>query len=166
MDNTPTDLDIFCNTKLPLDKKINKVQERALRILYDNDTLTFLELLEMDGAFTVHQRNIQILLLEMFKAKNNLEPSLLKGIFQGNEYRGPVLRSSKVFMRPSVRTQKYGERSLQNLGVILWNQLPNDVQNENSLQKFKMFIKNWKATNFPCELCINYVKGLSKVNCK
>ena len=89
-----------------MDKKINKVQERALRILYDNDTLTFLELLEMDGAFTVHQRNIQILLLEMFKAKNNLEPSLLKGIFQRNEYRGPVLRSSKVFMRPSVRMVK------------------------------------------------------------
>ena len=115
-----------------MDKKINKVQERALRILYDNDILTFLELLEMDGAFTVHQSNVQ----------NNLEPSLLKGIFQGNDYKGPVLRSSKVFIRPSVRTQKYGERSLQNLGVILWNQLPNDVKNEDSLQKFEMFITN------------------------
>ena len=149
-----------------MDKKINKVQERALRILYENDTLNFLELLEMDGGFTVHQRNIQILLLEMFKAKNNLEPSLLKGIFQGNEYKGPVLRRSKVFMRPSVRTQRYGERSLQNLGVILWNQIPKYVQNEDSLQKFKMFIKNWKPTNCPCELCINYVKELGKVNCK
>ena len=52
-----------------MDKKINKVQERALRILFDDDTHTFLELLEKDGAFTVHQINIQILLLEMFKAK-------------------------------------------------------------------------------------------------
>ena len=81
-----------------MDKKINKVQERALRILYDNDTLTFLELLEMDGAFTVHQRNVQILLLEMFKAKNNLEPSLLKGIFQGNDYKGPVLKGVVKFL--------------------------------------------------------------------
>ena len=76
----------------------------------------------------------------MFKAKNNFQPSVLKDIFQRNEYKGPVLRSSKVFMRPSVRTQKYGERSLQNMGVILWNQLPNEVQNEESLEKFKRFI--------------------------
>ena len=89
----------------------------------------------------------------MFKAKNNLEPSHLKDIFQGNEYKGPTLRSSKVFMRPSICSQRYGERSLNNLGVILWNQLPINVQNEESLEKFNIFVKRWEPPKCPCELC-------------
>ena len=150
-----------------LNHKINKVQERALRLLYNDNDSNFEELLEKNGSFTIHERNIQILLTEMFKAKNKLEPSLLRDIFQENDYGGPVLRSSKCFLRPSVRTHKYGERSLQNLGVILWNQLPKNIQEEETLSKLKIFIKKWKPSKCPCELCETYIRGLGKTNlCK
>ncbi len=112
-----------------INNKINRVKKRALRILFNDEHSTFEELLKRDEAFTVHERNIQRLLTEMFKAKNKLEPHLLQGIFEANSYQGPTLRnSSKYFSRPHVNTVKYGERSLQNLGVRLWDQLPRDIQ--------------------------------------
>ena len=52
--------------------KINKLHERALRIVY-NDTITsFEELLVKDKTFTMHHQNIQSLAIEMYKAVNNL----------------------------------------------------------------------------------------------
>ena len=48
--------------------KINKLHERALRIVY-NDTITsFEELLVEDKTFTIHHQNIQSLANEMYKA--------------------------------------------------------------------------------------------------
>ena len=147
-----------------LNHRINKIQERALRLLYNDEGSNFSELLQKDGSFTIHERNIQILLIEMFKAKNKLEPSLLREIFQESDYKGPELRSSKCFLRPSVRTQKYGVRSLQNLGVILWNQLPKNIQEEDTLNKFKSYVKKWRPIKCPCDLCGTYLRGLGKIN--
>ena len=112
----------------------------------------------------LHERNIQNLLIEMFKAKNKLEPSLLQNIFEASDYQGPTLRSSTFFTRPGFRTKSYGEKSLQNLGVLIWNQLPTNVQNMNSLSNFKTYIKKWKPIKCPCDLCKHYVRGLGIVN--
>ena len=147
-----------------INNKINRVQERALRILYNDEHSSFGELLKMDEGFTVHERNIQILLTEMFKAKNNMEPHLLQGIFEANTYQGPTLRHSKYFSRPHVNTVRYGQKSLQNLGVRLWDQLPRDIQELNNLLKFKSFIKKWRPHKCPCNICKVYIGGLGYVN--
>lgn len=148
-----------------LNNKINRVHKRALKILFNDEHSTFEELLKRDGAFTVHERNIQILLTEMFKAKNKFEPHLLQGIFEANSYQGPSLRnSSKYFCRPNVNTVKYGERSLQNLGVKLWDQLPRDIQDTDSLTKFQLFIKKWRPRKCPCDICKTYIGGLGYIN--
>ena len=60
-----------------INSKIDKVHKKALRLLYDDDESTFEELLKRDEGFTVHETNIQKLMLEMFKAKNKIEPNLL-----------------------------------------------------------------------------------------
>ena len=52
-----------------LNNKINKLHERALKIVYKNDKLTFDELLELDNSVTVHHRNLQKLAIEMYKVK-------------------------------------------------------------------------------------------------
>ena len=57
-----------------LNTKINKLHERALRLVYKNDSSTFQELLELDNSFTVHERNLQKLATEMCKVNNHLSP--------------------------------------------------------------------------------------------
>ena len=116
------------------------MQERALRILYCDEQSSYVDLLKRDDGFTVHERNIQLLLTEMFKAKNNIEPHLQQDIFEASHYQGPTLRSSKYFSKPKINTVKYGERSLQYLGTRLWDQLPRNIQVLNYIEKFKYFI--------------------------
>ena len=44
-----------------INNKINHLHERALRIIYKDNTITFEELIEKDNSFSVHHRNIQSL---------------------------------------------------------------------------------------------------------
>ena len=64
-----------------INTKINKLHGRALRLLYKNDSSTFQELLELDNSFTVHERNLQKLATEMYKAKNHLSPLPMQNLF-------------------------------------------------------------------------------------
>ena len=146
-----------------INSKIDKVHKKALRLLYDDDESTFEELLKRDEGFTVHETNIQKLMLEMFKAKNKIEPNLLQGIFEENEYKGPTLRSSKSFKKPNVRTVRFGERSLQNLGTKLWDQIPKEKQNLTNLSVFINFIKRWRPKQCPCEICKHYESGVGYI---
>ena len=63
-----------------LNKKINKIQERALRITCKDAESTYSELLEKDCAVTVHTKNHQ-LRTEMYKTRNDLNPSFMQEIF-------------------------------------------------------------------------------------
>ena len=64
-----------------LNNKINKIDERALRIAYKDNISSFENLLEMDNSVTVHQRNLQLLMVEIYKTKSNLKQSFMKQIF-------------------------------------------------------------------------------------
>ena len=68
--------------------------------------MTFDEFLRKDGAVTIHHRNIQNVGIEMFKAKNNLSPTMMKEIFPDRNYNGPHLRSQVDFEVPPVKCQE------------------------------------------------------------
>ena len=61
-----------------LNNRINKIQERALRLVYKDNKLTFDDLLKLDNSITIHQRNLQILATETFKVKNSLAPEIMR----------------------------------------------------------------------------------------
>ena len=64
-----------------LNNRINRLHERALRLVYKEPILTFEELLRKDNSFTIHHRNLQKLATEMYKIKNDRSPTLMKFIF-------------------------------------------------------------------------------------
>ena len=64
-----------------LNNKINKLHERCLRIVYNNNTSTYEELLETDNSISVHFRNVQALAVELYKAVNGFSPDIMKGVF-------------------------------------------------------------------------------------
>ena len=55
---------------------INKVQERPLRISYNNES-NFQTLLNENKETSVHHRNLQFLMTEIYKIKNNYAPSIM-----------------------------------------------------------------------------------------
>ena len=67
-----------------LNNKINKMQLRALRIAYRDYGSDFETLLKREISVTVHQRNLRLLMVEIYKTKENLNPEFMKDIFITN----------------------------------------------------------------------------------
>ena len=68
-----------------LNNKINCIHERALRTVYSDYNSSFNELLDKDGSFTIHQRNVQSLAIEIYKYLHGLSPAILSEVFKVNE---------------------------------------------------------------------------------
>ena len=65
----------------PLNKRINRLHERALRVIYNDYNETLEELLHVNRSCTIHENNIQQLVIEMFKVKNGLGSKDFESIF-------------------------------------------------------------------------------------
>ena len=61
-----------------INNKINRLHERALRIGYSDFKSTFEGLLRKDNSFSIHERNIQSLAIEIYKFLNGLSPQFSK----------------------------------------------------------------------------------------
>ena len=70
----------MCHSRT-LNNKINRIQERALRIVYNDYKSNFKELLERDHSFTIHERNMQYLAIEAYKVKNGLSTVIMNDVF-------------------------------------------------------------------------------------
>ena len=53
-------------------EKYTQYMKMALRIVYQDDTLTFEELLNKDNFVKIHIQNLQVLATEIFKVKNGI----------------------------------------------------------------------------------------------
>ena len=63
-----------------VNKKISKIQERALRIAYKDGCSSFQDLLRKAESVSIHQRSIKLLATKVFKTQSNLNPSFMKQI--------------------------------------------------------------------------------------
>ena len=64
-----------------VNNKINCLQERALIMICEDITSLFDTILEKDMSFSVHDRNIQQLALEMYKVTKGLAPTAISSLF-------------------------------------------------------------------------------------
>ena len=146
-----------------VNSKINRLHERSLRLLYKDDVSTFEELLQKAGTFTIHQRNIQSLAIEMFKVKDNSAPILLNEIFKERKYNGPRLRILPDFITPHINSVHFGEDSLRYFGSTVWNLIPRDIVQVDNVNTFKRLIRNWAPEKCPCRLCKQFIKGVGYI---
>ena len=56
----------MCHSRI-INKKLNRLHERCLRIIYCEEQSSFEELLEKDSSASINERNIQILATEIYK---------------------------------------------------------------------------------------------------
>ena len=94
-----------------VNKKINHLHERALRIVYKDYISSFEDLLKRDKSVTIHHRNIQLLAIELFKVKQNLSNSMASNIFPTRSI-SYNLRSQITGIRSNASTSQYGLNSL------------------------------------------------------
>ena len=65
-----------------VNNKINHLHELSFPIVYIDNNSSFKDLLKKDNPFTVHRKNIQSLVIELFKVKENLSNTIINYILQ------------------------------------------------------------------------------------
>ena len=63
-----------------INNQINKLYECALRLVYNDKSSSFRELLERDKSVTIHERIIQVLLTVIFKVKSGVGSKIMTEI--------------------------------------------------------------------------------------
>ena len=142
-----------------LNTKINRIHERALRIVYNDNFSSFDVLLQKSESVTIHHRNIQTLAVEIYKALHNLSTSLMAEIFTVKNT-GYNLRGGNKLISNTIKTVNYGKETISHLAPKIWELIPEEIKNSCSLMIFKRKIKTWIPVNCPCRLCQNYIPNL------
>ena len=141
----------MCHSRT-LNNKINKIHQRALRLVYDDRQSTFEELLNIDKSVTIHHRNLQVLATELYKVHHGLAPELMNGIFKKINVTYNF-RNDSTFEKRNVKYAYYGSETISFLGPKIWELLPSNIKDSENLNIFKSNIKSWKPENCPCRLC-------------
>ena len=144
---------MFRNRKI--NNNINQIHERV----YQDHNSTFEELLAKGGSFKIHYRNLQRLLIEIFKVKMKLAPEIMNGVFDIIESPYP-LGNELRFKSKNIRTVRYGIETAAFVSSRIWSYMPSELKESMSLNKFRSKIKTWKPENCPCKLCKIYLQRI------
>ena len=141
-----------------LNNRINKIHERALRIVYNDDLSSFHELLNRDSSFTIRARNIQALATELYKVIKGLSPEIMNQVFPLKDV--TLYCSRFPFKTRNVKDVSYGTETLSFMGPKICARVPDEFKKIKSLDEFKRKIKQWKPVKCPCRICKTYVAGV------
>ena len=111
-----------------MNRKINRLHERCLRIIYNDKQSSFKMLLEKDSCVSIHDKNIQCLSTEMYKVNNGLSPPIVSNIFTQKNYNPYNLRLNSQYSRSLVRSVFHGTESTSYLGPVIGDILPDSYK--------------------------------------
>ena len=98
-------------------------------------------------SFSIHDRNIQHLALEIHKVTKGLAVTGTSSLFlqfSNNRHK----QSQSGFS--SIGKSLFGQSSIMYLAHLIWNSITTTLRNIESFVEFKSLIKNWKPSNCPC----------------
>ena len=134
------------NHNKSINKKMNNLHERALRLIYCDHSSDFQELLQRDNSVTIHQKNIQALAIMMHSVVSNIAPTIVSELFSHSNV-NCNLRSGSQYHQPSANTVWNGQETISYLGPKIWNMVPEEMKQKSSLFAFKREIKQWVPDN-------------------
>ena len=114
-------------------------------------------------SFSVHDRNIEQLALEMYKVTKGLASTAIWSSFlqcSNNRH----LRSQWDFSVPHLNTVYFSQHFIRYLGPLIGNSVPAVLGNVESFVEFKSLIKNWKPSNSPYRLWKDNIPQFGFVN--
>ena len=141
---------LFCSDAA--NDEINRAHKRCLRVLYQDFESSFQLLLSRDNSQTIHVKNLQKLMTEIYKSVKKLNPSYLWEFHERKEVTYD-LRTKDLCKLPKIK-KRYGSESLSFRGSLLWNTLSDNIKQSPTLAAFKNQIKSWTGDKCTCRLCL------------
>ena len=108
----------------------------------------------------VRHKNLQVLVTEIFKVKNNLAPDIMKDVFELKEPPYNLRSESNHFTRRNVKTANYGLLSIKQLAPQIWELVPQSIRKCKTLNEFTIKIKSWYTDHCSYRLCKTYIAQL------
>ena len=134
--------------------KIEKVNKRALRVVFNDYTSSYPELLVKAKRNCIYVQNLHVILVECFKYVNGMNPNILRNVFnlRNHEYN---TRGIQMLQLPQVNTITHGINSFRYQAPKLWNLLPDNMKTAGDEEEFKSNIKDWKPScqSGSCIMC-------------
>jgi hypothetical protein len=139
--------------------KLERVQERALRAIFNTKAHSYEELLNRANLSTLYNIRLQDIAILMFKVKNNISPLYVNRIFETVD-KGYGLRNAD-FHRPCFNTVQYGKHALRYFGPYIWSILSQADREKPSLESFKNAIRKTNLQDLVenscknCKICLS-----------
>ena len=113
---------------------------------------TYENLLVRNRSVSAQVRNLQILVMEMFKVYGDLSPPIFKEPFHKRTLNYELRHPSK-FTISRIESIAY-------LGTKIWNMVPSELKEMSSISYFQKAIKEWYPSNCPRRLCKRYLGNI------
>jgi hypothetical protein len=152
---------IFGNRKQ--NNRINNLHLKGLRMVYQDKSSSFQELLRKDNSVCIHHRNIQFLAIELYKYLHDKSPSFYNRIFIRQPFTS-ITRSDNVLRSRKINSTFFGSESLSYLAPKIWELVPSEIKKSTTLDIFKTKIKKWIPNKCPCRICRVYIQGVGFID--
>ena len=116
---------MFCSKKSNL--LMETVLKRSQRVVENDFSLSLIDILNRTNRSNCHRKNLEILLLEIYKSINSLNPIFMSDIFV-NKNSIYSLRSGKNIEIPKIKTTIGAKSFVFGGGALAWNHLPERVK--------------------------------------
>ena len=140
---------MFCGKKA--NNMINNVYKRGLRCVLNDLSMPLDDLLIKTERVLPHQQNLRILMLEIYKSLNCLNPEFMRDIFT-IKYSPYPLRVGTTLNVPNA-VSSHGVNSFIFRGALAWNKLPKHIKESPSIQSFKNNLRNINLY-CKCSICL------------
>ena len=117
----------------------------------------------MANENTIDIRNLKFLLTEVYKCLNSLSPPIMNDVFQTIDC--PYnLRNPRILASKHKPTIKYGINIIAFRGLQVWQNIPLEIRNLESLSLFQSNIKLIQSLPSRCKICRSFIANLGHVD--
>ena len=123
--------------------KVESLQKRALRFLYDHYDSSYESILKLAGKSTMNVNRLKFC-IEIIKTLNNINSAFMNDIFELRKTNRAVRNQNKLNLDVPIINQVISvAKSIRYLDPKIWNSLPFHIKSSESLTTFKTGIRSY-----------------------